>query len=196
MPINAVKQQPFEQLAEGVYPARIYKIIHIGTANNSFGTRSNTAMISFEFPTELKIFDKAKGEQPMSLSQEYTLTFSEKANLRKLIDAVYPKALKSEEELEAFDIEALMGQACLVTVVHKTTAKGTYANIGGTTALPKGMTCPDQVNPSQLLNYDNFDEAFFNAQPKFIQAKIESSDEYKAMKGEENQDFNLDEIPF
>lgn len=201
MPITATKQSQFEQIPEGAYPARIYRILHIGTIpNEAFGGKNNKAYISFEFPTELREFDKAKGEQPMVLSQEYTLSFGDKSNLKKVIDACDPKALKigTDGVVEEYDIESLLGKCCLVTVTHKTTAKGTYANIGACTVLPKGMDCPSQMNPSTLLNYDSFNEALFNSLPEFIKKKIESSDEYKMMKGEvpSIDDLDIDAIPF
>lgn len=201
MPITATKQTQYEQIPEGAYPARIYRILHIGTVpNEMYGGTVNKAYITFEFPTETRVFDKDKGEQPMTLSNEYTLSFGDKSNLKKVIDACDPKALKvgTDGIVEEFDVESLVGKACLVTVIHKTTAKGTYANISACTVLPKGMDCPPQVNASKVLNYDNFDVEYFNTLPEFLKKKIQASAEYKVMNGEEVNldDINVDDIPF
>lgn len=189
------KKTQYDILEEGAYPARIYQIIHIGTVPGFQGKLQNKARITFEFPTEMKVFDEKKGEQPMVLSQDYTLSFNEKAGLRKVIDACDPKALKAVGEdglVEVYDIEKLLGKSCLVTIIHKASKDGqnTYANIGGCTVLPKGMVCPAQINPSKSLSYDAWDQSFFETLPKFLQDAMKSSDEYRFMT------IDKDEVPF
>lgn len=185
----------FEPLAEGAYPARIYQIIHIGTIPGFQGALQNKVRITWEFPTEVKVFKEESGEQPQVLSNDYTLSFHEKSQLRKVIDACDPKALKTLGEdglVEEYDIENLLGKSCLVTVVHaqSKTSEAVYANISNCTVMPKGMICPDQVNTSKSLSYDNFDNDYFISLPTFIQDKMRSSLEFKAM----NED--LEGVPF
>ena len=196
MSIKAIKKggMDFEPLDEGAYPARIYRIVHIGTVMGFQGQMQNKVNIAFEFPTELKVFDPAKGEQPYVLSQDYTLSFHEKSTLYKVIMACDPTALKTDSEgfIEEYDVEKLLGKTCLVTVTHKKGKEDkTYANIGNCTVMPKGMTCPEAINETKVLNYDNFDHAFFMTLPQFLRDKITSSDEYKAM--DKNED---EQIPF
>lgn len=198
MPIIATKKTAnYEPLAEGAYPARIYQIIHVGTVEGWKGKPQNKVRLTFEFPTELKVFKEENGEQPQVLSNEYTLSFHEKSQLRKVIDACDPKALKKVDEdgfVDEYDIENLLGKACLVTVVHKEskTSEDIYANIQSCTVLPKGMECPPQVNESKSLSFDEFDEIFFESLPDFIKDKIKSSTEYKFMQ----MDKDLNQIPF
>lgn len=195
----------YDPIPEGAYPARIYQIIHIGTIPGYQGQLQNKVRITFEFPTELKVFKEENGEQPMVLSQDYTLSFHEKAGLRKVIDACDPKALKTVGEdglVEEYDIENLLGKACLVTVVHKDGKEGAvYANIANCTIMPKGMTCPPQINPSTSLSYDSFDHEYFNKLPKFLQDKIKSSSEYQWMMADKDdstppfENVDLSDIP-
>src|ERR1035437_6665845 len=120
MSIKAKKSgADFVPMEEGAYPARIYQILHIGTVAGFQGTMQNKVRIVFEFPTEMKVFDQAKGEQPQSLSQDYTLSFHEKATLTKVIKACDPKALKVGEDgfMEEYEVENLLGKSCLVTVI-------------------------------------------------------------------------------
>jgi hypothetical protein len=71
-------------------------------------------------------------------------------------------------------------------------------------ALPKGMECPPQVNPSILFSLDEYDQSIFDSIPKGIQAIIEKSPEYvKAISGKTNPpDDNVytndepEDIPF
>src|ERR1035437_939713 len=123
MAIKATKStKEFPIMEEGSYPARIYQILHIGTVSGFQGQMQNKARITFEFPTELAVFNAEKGEQPRVMSQDYTLSFHEKATLTKVINACDPKALKVNEDdglIEEYDIEKLIGKTCLVTVIHK-----------------------------------------------------------------------------
>ncbi len=185
MPIYAKKSEgkTFDPIPEGAYPARIYQVIHLGTVVGFQGQLQNKVRITWEFPTELKVFKEENGEQPMVLSNDYTLSFHEKSQLRKVIDACDPKALKTVGDdglVESYDVENLLGKACLVTVIHKEAKAGdaVYANIGVCTVIPKGMICPPQINPSKSLSYDNWDQTYFETLPKFIQDKMKSSQEY------------------
>lgn len=185
MPIIASSKQEktFAPLEEGSYAARIYQIIHLGTIPGFQGAMQNKVRITFEFPTELKVFKEENGEQPQVLSKEYTLSTHEKSGLRKLIVACDPKALKVGDDglIEEYDIENLLGKSCLVSVEHTTKGENTYANIKVETVLPKGMVCPPQINESVSISYDHFDQEAFNKLPQFIREKMQSSFEYQAM---------------
>jgi hypothetical protein len=169
----------------GSYPARVYQLIHIGTIVGFQGAFQNKVRIGLELPTETHVFDKEKGPQPRVISQDYTLSFSEKANLRKFITACDPSAFGTDDDgfMEDFDVESLIGKDLLVTINQKSKkdGSGVFAFIEGTTRLPKGMVCPPAVNAPQILNYTDFNQELFDKLPDFLKEKIKSSDEYKAM---------------
>lgn len=182
------KGSEVELIEPGVYPARVYQMIHLGTVPGYQGQLQDKVRIGFELPTEMVVFSEEKGAQPRAISQDFTLSFNEKATLRKVIIACDPKALGVDEDgfLEEFDIETLVGKTLLVTVAHKPRkdGKGNYAFLDNYTMLPKGMSCPDAVNEPQVLSYDNWNEDLFQALPDFIKEKIRSSEEYQNIKGE------------
>lgn len=183
MPIIASKVQKVEIMEEGSYPARIYRIIHIGTIPSFEGKLQDKVRITFEFPTEMRVFSEEKGEQPQVLSKEYTLSTHEKSALRKLIVACDPKALKPDDDgfVADYDIENLLGKPCLVSVEHTAKGENTYANIRVETPLPKGMACPPQVNESVSVSYDRFDQNAFDQLPLFIKEKMAQSLEYRKL---------------
>ena len=168
----------------GTHIATCYQFIHIGTNEDSFKgepTLFNKIRLSFELPDEMRTFGD-KGEQLMSISQEYTLSMGKKANLRKLVEGIIGTAL-SDGEAYAFDVESLVGMSCLVTIIHKTSQAGNVrAEISTASPLMKSQKKPAQINPSKVLSYNNFDEAFFQSLPQFIKDKIVSSAEYQEMK--------------
>ncbi len=176
-----------EAIEAGSYPARVYQVLHIGTVSGYLGALQNKVRIGFELPTEMVVFDKEKGEQPRAISQDYTLSFSEKANLRKVISACDPKALEVGDDglIEEFDVETLIGKDLLLTINQKPKkdGAGNYAFIENCTRLPKGMTCAPAINAPQVLSYDTWNEETFNKLPDFLKEKIVTSLEYKEMKG-------------
>ena len=191
----------------GMYVSRCVQMIQIGTVTETIDGKEKTmhkVRFGFEFPTELKVFKEENGEQPFFLSKEYTLSMHEKATLRQHLETWRGKKF-SEEEAQSFDVTKLIGVPCTINVIHKTGKSNgkTYAEIGSISPLMKGTLCPDQINPTQVLSYDNFDVALFESLPEFLRKKIESSKEYKELGSgkpssipdkEENDD--LDKLPF
>ena len=195
------KKIEVEIVEAGSYPARIYQMIQIGNVAGFQGQIQNKVRIGFELPTELKVFKEENGEQPRVISQEYTLSFHEKSKLRKVIEACEPNALKIAEDgfLEEFNIEALIGKECLITIAHKASKEGNqFAYIDSVTRLPKGMICPKAINTPVILSYDNWNQEIFDKQPDFIKEKIKSSQEYQRMiNGEDGKPINeTKDVPF
>jgi hypothetical protein len=173
----------FEPIATGNYPARCYSMIHIGTVDEVIlGTPKtlNKVRITWELPTELKVFKEENGEQPHVISKEFTLSMHEKATLRNFLKNWRGKDF-TEEEAKSFDIEKLIGAPCMLNITHKKSKDGTktYAEIGSISTMPKGFPCPDQINPSFVWTYEDFDIEKFNALPDYLKAKMVNSLEYK-----------------
>lgn len=196
-----------ELIPAGNYIARCYQMIHIGTVMENFmgeGKLLNKVRIGWELPTELKVFREEKGEQPYVISAEYTLSLNEKANLRKMLASWRGKDF-TEEEAKAFDISVLVGKPCMLNVIHKhgvADPSKIYEAIGSASPMPKGIQCPPQINPSFILDYDNFDDDKFDSLPDFIKDKMKNSLEYAKMKAPAThnvtEDLNgvEDDLPF
>ena len=183
------KENKREQVPAGTHIARCYSMIHIGTTTWEYlGEKRETdkVRISFELPNELRTFSEDQGEQPMVIDKEYNLTMFEKANLRKDLESWRGKAF-SEKEAQDFDILKLIGVPCSLGVIHKDTAKGaTYARIGSISGLPKGMKAPDQINETQIFDYnENFDPDLIEQLPSWIQDQIKETPEWKEATGSE-----------
>jgi hypothetical protein len=157
----------------------------IGTLMEEYQGRVDEKMkirLTFELPTETKVFKEENGPQPRVISEEYTLSLGEKSNLRPIVEGIVGKL--SEEAAKAFDIESLVGKSCLLNITHKPSKKGVmYEHIASTSPLIKGMEKPAQVNPSRIQTFQNWDQAYFDNLPQFIKDKIISSHEYQHMVG-------------
>lgn len=188
-----------ELIPAGNHVARCYSMIHIGTVTEVIlgeSKRMNKVRISWELPAELRVFHEDKGEQPMIISQEFTLSMHEKATLRKFLES-WRGAAFTEAEAKVFDVTKLLGVPCMLSVIHKKTTKGNdYSTISSIASMPKGMTCPPQVNPSFEWNYeDKFNQVSLEEFPDFIKDKIKSSEEYKKMIMPEHTESVTDPAP-
>jgi hypothetical protein len=178
----------FENLKADSYIARCYQMVHIGTIKEEYmgaPKMSNKVMITFEIPSEMRTYKEEEGERPASISKEYTVSLGENANLRKDLESWRGKPF-TPDELKNFDLEKLVGAACMLNVIEKVNDKGeAKPRIHNITKLHKDLKCPDQINQSRILSYDKFDLQLLESLPDFLKNKVKSSLEYKAMIGED-----------
>lgn len=168
----------------GSHVARCYSMIQIGTVESEYLGEKKTlhkVMIDFELPLETAVFREGEPEKPFVISKEYTLSFHEKSTLRSHLQSWRGKAF-TDEEAAKFDITKLVGATCMLNVVHKASADGTktYANIASISPIPKGLTCPEQVNPTRILAYDSWNQDVFMSLPEWLADKISATPEYKS----------------
>lgn len=200
MPIIAnANSRERETIPAGNYIARCYQIIQLGTVEQDYNgeiKKTHLIRITWELPTELRVFDESKGEQPFTIGQKYTLSMHEKALLRKTI-AEWRGQQFSPQELQNFDITSMLGKPCMLNIIHKPSKDGqkVYANVGAITPMPRGIDCPPPINTPKVLSFDNFDWEFFNSLPDFIKEMIQSSDEFLAMKIQREMDGAAEQVP-
>jgi hypothetical protein len=101
-----------------------------------------------------------------------------KSNLRPFVEGIIGTSL-SDDEAYAFELEDLMGRACLLNVVHEEKNGNTYANIHNASPLPKSLKAPEMVNEAKVIDVDSASAAEIDALPTFIKDKIVSSEEYQ-----------------
>lgn len=168
----------------GNFIARCYSMVHIGTISEEFqGEKKelNKVRITWEMPTELTVFKEENGDQPYSISKEFTLSLHEKATLRKFLESWIGKGF-TEDEAKKFNIAKLVGIPCMINIIHKQSKNGnTYADIASVSTMPKGFTAPDQINKSVIFSISSPDFELFETFPDFLKDKIKSSQEYKAL---------------
>lgn len=182
----------FQKAPEGTHLGRCYRIIDLGTQfNEKWNTHQRKVLISWELPTELM-----EDERPFSVSAQYTASLSEKAYLRRDLEAWRGKKF-SDEELESFELSRVLGTACMLNIVHNES----YANVQGIVALPKGMECPEVVNPLQKFDIDNPDMDLFESFTDKMKDRIRkapewSSDSPNSTYGTAHGQEFEDDIPF
>lgn len=185
MGIYAEKSEgEFQSVKPGTYLARCYRMVEIGTVKEEFQGQIKVAqkvMITWELPTELAVFNPEKGEEPFTVSKTYTLSMHEKANLRKDLESWRGKGF-TEEECRKFDITKLLGVPCLLSIIQqpsKTDPGRTYTVISSISPLMKGQECPDQINDTKVLSYDEFNWDLFESLSDYTKDKIRGSLEFQ-----------------
>lgn len=185
---------------EGTHVARVTRIIHIGTIPDTYQgeeKESNKVDITWELLDETYVFKEGEDAKPFVVSQEYTLSMGEKANLRKIVEGMIGKKLQ-QDDADSFDITSLINQPCLLVVQHKTskTSGNIYPVVVSASQLMKGQVAKEAFNSTEVLTYGDWSEEYFQSLPDFIKEKMMSSKEYKAMKSYNPDGINPDDIPF
>lgn len=198
----------FKPIPEGTYIALCVRVIDLGTQISSFqgaDKLQRKVLIAWEVPDEMVEFDGEK--RPALIMQRYTASLSDKATLRKHLEAWRGRRF-TEEELRGFDLKNVLGKGCQIQVLHS--ENGAYANVAAIMALPKGVPAPDPHHPLVHFSLDEgeFSEGIYDGLSDKLKAQIASSPEYKARTGQmperpsdrQREDFAHadldDEIPF
>jgi len=194
---KATNEKQFELAPEGTHIARCIQIVDLGTQSVEFNgekKEQHKARITWELPNEQRVFKEENGEQPFLVSKEFTVSLSDKANLRKVLESWRGKAFE-ENELQGFDVMNVLGVPCMLQIIHKTSKSGNkYAEISSVMKLMKGTVCPNQINPSTSLSFEDWNETIFNGLNEWLRDKIKLSPEYRQLREPENTHIQDNDI--
>ncbi len=148
-------------VTEGTHQAICNMVVDHGLQETTYmgiSSHKHQYYIRWELPMERIEWeqDGEKKEGPAVTGKFYTLSLSDKANLRKDLESWRGKKF-TKEELDGFDVGVLLGKACQVTITHNE-AK-TYANVTTVAGWPKGVElrtaeCPLVIHDADTDSYD------------------------------------------
>lgn len=178
---------------EGLFPAVCILMAGIGTQRTPYQNEDGTDKVQKKLVLG---FETEKGV----ISRELTMSLSEKANLRGILESWRGKKF-TQEELEGFDPEVLLGKPCTIQVIHN--EKGTFANISN--VLPKtGDFKATKI--ASMYDVDSHSEKDYEKLPVWIQKKVQESFEWAKVEKPEFDDapeytdddapIDLSEVPF
>jgi|SRR5688572_3506945 len=177
MPIATQGSGTFTPAPAGTHLARCVGVISLGTqpANSPQFKPSFKVMLVWELPDEMV----PEKNVAMTVNREYSCFLSEKANLRHDLESWRGRPF-TKEELDGFDVANVIDAPCMVSVIHKTSAKKSiYAQVTGVMQLPKGVTPKPRVNELVRYEIEQGRDTTFNSLPKWIQDKIASCQEWQ-----------------
>jgi len=199
----------FKPVPAGTHMALCYRVIDLGTQTVQWQgdiKHQRKALLSWELPTE-----PMEDGRPFTISQRYTLSSHEKANLRRDLESWRGKRFtEADFGPGGFDIKNVLGVPCLLGVIHAEKNGKTYANIASISAPPKGMDIPKGANDHVYfsLETDQFSAGVYESLSSGIRNVIAQSPEYQALLTTTDEppaqdapdartdDFEDSEIPF
>ena len=195
----------FKIAPAGLHMARLYSIIDLGHQSVEWAGESkimHKVVLTWELHGEddagqpLQTDDK----KPLIVSKRYTVSLGDQARLRQDLESWSNKKMTAEDR-KNFDLKNLLGKFCMVNITHS--EDGKYANISGISPVPSALrnAQPEGINPTNHFWLAEFDQAKYDALPKYYKEKITESSEWRGQKArEENvpkiEDDKLDDIPF
>lgn len=170
----------WEQPKTGNQVARCIRVIELGTQEKEYqGKKSwkKQTLIVWELPHDLMTEGDYAGK-PFTISQFYTASLSEKANLRQDLENWRGRAF-TPEELEGFDQRNILGKPCMLSLIDK----NGKTRVGSVAAIPRDpsgnvlVQIPTQVNESLFYDIDEHSEDVWNRLSDGIKKMIEQSKE-------------------
>lgn len=139
MPIVAKEtssNRDFIPAPAGVHAAVCCDVVDLGVLEVTFGGKTKK---QHKVRIVWQIEEVMEDNKPYLVGKRYTLSLHEKAALRKDLESWRGRPF-TQEELQGFDLEALIAAPALLNVVHNPGREGgVFANIASIMKLPKTM---------------------------------------------------------
>lgn len=147
--------------------------IGLQPGSKAFPSPKQQVYIRFEIPAERIEFERdgKKMDGPAIIGQAFTASMHEKATLRHRLEGWRGRKF-TDDEAEQFDVSAIIGKGCMLTIVENVVGDKVYANIAGIGALPKGVPVPKLENDP--LFYASYDTRAYDKLPEWIRKKIDT----------------------
>ena len=180
----------FERCPAGMHLARCYRIIDLGTQKTEYmGTSKFLHKVRFSWEIHGTDDDNKpilmKDNRPFSVNKDYTLSWSEKANLRLDLQSWRGKPF-SPEEMQRFDLKNVLGVWCMLNVIERPAKTGDkiFTNVDSVAPVPsiiKKNGFPEAVNENIIFNLKDCDLDIFNKFPDYLKQKIMLSPEWQKL---------------
>jgi hypothetical protein len=117
---------------EGLHAAVCVDVVDLGIVQGAYGAKHKVRVV-----WQLDVVDETHGRR-FDVARAYTLSLHERAALRKDLESWRGKRF-TEQELDCFDLEKLLGAPAQVAITHSVADDGTvYANVSTVVPPVKG----------------------------------------------------------
>lgn len=167
----------FKKVPPGAHFSICNMVVDMGLQEGFNGKPQHKVYLRWEVPDERVSYEKDGQtiEGPCSIGKMYTLSLSEKANLRKDLENWRGRAFTADE-LKGFDITTVLGKCCQTMVTHS--EDGKYANITGVMGISKDQKerarNAKAENPLIAYSIEEHSHAVFEQLPNWLKEKIEN----------------------
>lgn len=162
-----IKDKPkYELPDEGLYPARLARIIEIGDQTTPYGVKTQV-VLGFTVPS-LKVMVNDEEKQQMLWTFPINVTSNPDGKLMK-----YVKAIKAD----ATHLNQMLGKPCMLEVTHTDPKPdGTqYANIAGITKPMAGLDIPEPDIDTYMYEFENGEDEIFQLIGEYRQGQVKAA---------------------
>jgi hypothetical protein len=184
--IATSQSRDFEKPEPGTYAGTCYRVIDLGTQKTSYQGQDKLqrkVFIGFEINKNMT------DGRPFVVNNRYTLSLSDKAQLRAFLEGWRGRKFSKEEE-GGFDLKNLLGKSCMLSLIEN----NGYINIASASKLMQGLTLEPLHNPIQFFSLDAFDIDIFNSLPEGLREMINKSPEYHKAVGQHPEIHHSDDV--
>ena len=173
--VSAPTDAPRELAPAGNHRAICCGVIDLGTQTIDF-KNGKPPEDKHRVLLRWELADEADAEgRPLLISEEFTASLHENANLRTFLVNWRGRAF-TPAELARFDLASVLGQPCLLSVVHEVSKAGrAFAKVKSAARLPRATPAPEPY--FEAIHYQVEDGAPPATLPEWITKKIEASRE-------------------
>lgn len=172
----------FKKVPAGCHFAICNMVVDLGIQEGTFQGKPKSqhkVYLRWEVPDERIAYEKdgKEVEGPCSIGATYTLSLSEKANLRKVLEN-WRGLPFTEQELKGFDITTVAGKCCQIMVQHDTKGGKTYANVTGVMGISREQKERARGAKSEVgvlvYSIEDSDQSVYEKLPNWLKEKLES----------------------
>jgi hypothetical protein len=172
----------FKKVPPGCHFAICNMVVDLGVQETTFKNQAkqqHKIYLRWEVPDERVTYEKdgKEIEGPCSIGATYTLSLSEKANLRKVLENWRGKPF-TQDELKGFDVTTVAGKCCQIMVQHEDANGKTYANVTGVMGTSRDQKERAKTAKSEVgvivYSLDDPDDETHERLPNWIKEKLEA----------------------
>lgn len=165
----------FKPVPAGTHRAVCTLIADMGVQPSARYKPQQKVYVRWELPDEQIEWNDKDGNKhtgPMVIGKQYTLSLSEKANLRADLES-WRGRMFTAQELKGFDLKNILGKPCMIGVKHDAKGDKVYANVSAVMGLSKGIAPPKATGELLAYSIEDHDEEVFQKLPKWLQEAIQ-----------------------
>lgn len=135
------ESKPFTKVSEGTHQAVCVDIINLGYKEESYQGQAPKWTPKCAIVWQVEEINPDTGKRHI-IVKEYTISFGEKARLRKDLGAWRGKSYSEDEAVDGAPLHKLESVNCMLQIEHKPSQNGTgrsYTNILSITPIPKNL---------------------------------------------------------
>ena len=192
----------WEPIPTGTHIARCVTVCDLGLQPTGFGTKEKVYLGFEVYGDDCRVKwekDGVEHEGPGLIGSRYTLSIHPKSILGQHLVSWRGKEF-TEDERKGFDVFAVLGAPCMISVVHNHKDNKTYANIAAIMRVPQGTPVP--AAESELVAYTATDPQYsgnIDKLPEWLRKLALEGQRQQPVEPASNQpppDDFYDDIPF